>query len=62
MVEESSPKLHRISFEEIRKTLRASKSVRAAVIRYLAQEFGSEVTKHFAISSRSATRKSSKNK
>jgi hypothetical protein len=62
MVEEAGTRLNRISFEEVQKAIRASKSLRTAVARFLAQEFGDELAKHFEVTVRKATTKSPRKK
>ncbi len=60
MVEAGSSKFNRISFEDIQRALRGSKSMRTAVARLLAQEFSSELSKHLEITARKATKSARK--
>ncbi len=60
MVVEPPAKLNRISFEDVQRALRGSKSMRTAVARLLAQEFSSELSKHLEITARKATKNARK--
>jgi hypothetical protein len=58
MVVDRSTRLSKLSYKEIEIALRESKTLRLSVLKLLAAEYGSELTKHVEVTTKSAaTRK-----